>query len=220
MDERPARQSTPQEIEQFAREVQARQPEIARSGVRAASFIGMWRLEANSANAEGTDVWLTFFPNGTARLKSPLGDHELIWQFFDYIGALLIMPIELRYCQPGPKVNLTQMGNGTCRIQITHEALLPGCVHEFSRHRDAPLATLAGGKVLRLARKRWLLGTGGSLILAAILLFWRMPRALDPIKDVVSPLAAVVGFVTCLRWLLPRDRRLVIGSDRLQLVDG
>jgi hypothetical protein len=136
---------------------------------------------------------------------------------------MFILPKEIRFCQPGPSSKTTHLSNGTCRLEITHEALLPGGTHEFCKHRGAPVATLTSGKVLRLARTRWLLGAGASLIFAAaVLFFWRSlgRTILDPIIGTIDLLLALGGFITCLRWLWPRDRRLVIGRDRLQLVDG
>jgi hypothetical protein len=179
-------------------------------------------MAADPANQEKGDVWLSLSPNGSGRLDCCDGGHEFFWQLLDPPGVLAIIPREARYCQPGPRVGLRQMGNGTCRIQVSHESLLPGGPHEFFKCRDDPVATLVSGEVFRLARSKWLLGAGGALVIAAVGLYWRLPGGtiLDPIKAILSLLIAAAGFVTCLRWLLPKDRRLVIGRDRVQLVHG
>jgi len=222
MDQRAVRKSTRAERLEFSGQIQAMQPELARAGVKASAFVGAWRMAASAASAGEPEVWLTFRPDGTGQLQCATGAHELIWQYLENIGGLMIMPVEIRYCQPGPQVTLCKMHQGTCRIRITHAALLPAGAHEFFKHRDAPVATLAKGEVLRLARRQWLLGAGGCLIVAALALYWSIPgrTILDPIRGILCALFALGGFATCLRWLWPKDRRLVIGTDRVQLVDG
>src|SRR5437762_3319814 len=85
----------------------------------------------------------------------------------------------------------------------------------------APVTTSENAVVVELARLRWLLWTGIGFAVAAVALYWRIPGSniLEPIKAILSLLAAAASLGTCLCWRLS-GRRLLIGESRVLLVSA